>query len=298
MLSVVKVRCYFCHKNFLTKRAYFVFNKEFGYNSFCSRKCHYKSKFRGKTLICDNPTCDKKFYRAPNDILANNYCSSACAATVNNQKYPKWPKRRCAICKKEFKNRDSKYCSTKCGYLSISNYRSGRSKYTKEQLLSAIKDFYRQHQRTPAKREMPKIVDCAIHKFESWTKTIQAAGLIPNRSHDHRMYKRLLGKAKDGHKCDSVSEILVDNWFHKNKIKHSRNVPYPNTNHIADWAVSNGKVFVEYFGLANDSPRYDRAIKEKQELCKKNKIKLIEIYPKDLYPKNLLNNKLTGVKEL
>lgn len=295
MLSSVKVRCHFCNKHFLTKSAYFIFNKEVGYNSFCSRKCHYKSKFRGKTLTCDNPTCDKKFYRAPNDILANNYCSSSCAATVNNQRYPKWPKRYCAICKKEFKNRDSKYCSNKCGRSGF--HYSHSSKYTRKQIVLTIKDFYKNYRRVPAKREMGGLVGCATNTFGSWNNAILAADLTPNRSHDNRMYKRLCGKAADGHKCDSVSEILIDNWFHKNKIKHSRNISYPNTNHIADWAVKNNKIFIEYFGLAQDSPRYDRAIREKQRLCRKHKIKLIEIYPKDLYPKNLLGSKLSKIKK-
>jgi hypothetical protein len=61
-----------------------------------------------------------------------------------------------------------------------------------------------------------------------------------------------------------------------------------------DWAINfkNKQIFVEYFGLANDSPRYDRCIEEKIELCNKNKITLITIYPKDLYPKIYLDNNL------
>lgn len=146
--------------------------------------------------------------------------------------------------------------------------------------------------RIPAKRELTEVSHRAINLFGSWNSAIIAAGLEPNRSHDNRMYKRLLGKAKDGHGCDSVSEILIDNWLRENKIKHSRNIPYPTTNHIADWTVDDGKVFIEYFGLAKDSPRYDRSIKEKVNLCRKNKIKLISIYPKDLYPNNRLDEVL------
>ena len=108
------------------------------------------------------------------------------------------------------------------------------------------------------------------------------------------MYKRSNAKALDGHLCDSISELLIDNWLHKNNIPHRRDVHYPGTHHKADWEIisKNQKIFVEYFGLANDSPRYDRAVKEKKELCRKHKIKLIEIYHWDLYTNKNLHNKL------
>lgn len=284
---MVRVKCYFCHKQFLTKRAYFVFNKEVGYHSFCSKKCHYKSKLRGRILTCDNPSCNKRFYRAPNNILPNNYCSKSCAAIVNNQKYPKYPPRYCTY--RECKNlvkRDSPYCSLECGKLS-------KFKYTKKEIVDIIKKHHQNTNRVPSKRELSEISHKAIHLFGSWNNAITIANLNPNRSHDSRMYKRLCGKAIDGHKCDSVSEILIDNWLHKNKIKHLRNVRYPNTHYLADWAVAENKTFIEYFGLASDSPRYDRAIKEKIKLCRKNKIKLIGIYPKDLYPNNQLGKVLS-----
>jgi len=256
------------------------------------------SKFKktGKWLICENEHCSNKFYRVKHAILEHNFCSQSCAAIVNNHRYPKWPKRYCAICKKEFKNRDSEYCSTKCGYLSTSNYRNGKSKYTREQIILVIRNFYQQHKRVPAKREVLGIVGCATHKFGSWTATIAAAGLEPHRSHDHRMYRRMKTKARDGHVCDSISEVVIDNWLAKHNISHTRNAKYPTTNHQADWAIKDSTVFVEYFGLAKDSPRYDKEIKRKQNLCRKNKIKLVEIYPSDLYLTISLDVKLASFR--
>lgn len=143
---------------------------------------------------------------------------------------------------------------------------------------------------------MVEISHKAIHLFGSWNNAITTADLNPNRSHDNRMYKRLLGKAKDGHECDSISEILIDNWLTEHNISHVRDEKYPTTNHKADWAIGDN-VFIEYFGLVKDSPRYDREIKLKKRLCKKNAIKLIEIYPKDLYPKNSLDNRLSQFKQ-
>lgn len=281
------VRCYFCHKKFLTKKAYFIFNKEMGYNSFCSKACHYKSKLRGRSLICENPLCSKSFYRSPHSISAFNYCSRSCAAIINNQKYPKWPVRYCAVpgCKNPVKRTESKYCSTACG-------KKGRFKYTQEGIIGVIKKYSEKMDRIPTKRELTEVSHRAINLFGSWNSAIIAAGLEPNRSHDNRMYKRLFGKAKDGHSCDSVSEILIDNWLTENQISHARETKYPTTNHMADWSIEDGKIFIEYFGLAKDSPRYDRSIKTKIKICRKNNIKLIGIYPKHLYPKNKLDSHL------
>lgn len=106
------------------------------------------------------------------------------------------------------------------------------------------------------------------------------------------LYKRVETKARDGHICDSTSEAIIDDWLTKNGISHNKDVPYPQTNHRADWAIEKGKVFIEYFGLANDSPRYDRAVQKKIQFCQKYKIKLIEIYPSDLYPRACLDSKL------
>lgn len=141
---------------------------------------------------------------------------------------------------------------------------------------------------------MERITKSCIKIFGSWNNTIQAAGFIPNRSHDNRMYRRINATAIDGHLCDSVSELLIDNWLYKNNILHERDACYPKTHHKTDWKVfaKNKETFVEYFGLANDSPRYDRAIKEKKKLCYKNKIALIAIYSKDIYPKEFSEKNL------
>ena len=169
----------------------------------------------------------------------------------------------------------------------------GRFRYTKKELVDLLKSHFNKNGRVPARREVPEISHKATHLFNSWNKALIAAGLEPHRSHDHRMYKRLKAKAQDGHLCDSTSEAIIDNWLYKNKVRHSRNVPYPNTGHLSDWATKNDKIFIEYFGLAKDSPRYDRSIREKITMCRKNKIKLIGVYPKDLYPTNKLDKILS-----
>ncbi|MDP3697454.1 MAG: hypothetical protein Q8R55_05550 [Candidatus Taylorbacteria bacterium] len=194
-----------------------------------------------------------------------------------------------------FRREGSLYCSSTCGYTSWK--RSHNFKYTPQQITDFIRKFFSENDRVPAKRELGKICDTTIRLFGSWNKAIEAAGLQPNRSHENRMYKRTRTKAADGHVCDSVSEAIIDNWLTENKIPHERNTKYPNSKHLADWSIKEN-IFIEYFGLAKDSPRYDRAVKEKLKLCKKNNIKLIAIYPKDLYPKVRLKDKFSEIDKV
>lgn len=137
---------------------------------------------------------------------------------------------------------------------------------------------------------MPEIAYACVYYFGSWNQAVLAAGLVPNRSHSQRMYKRANAKASDGHVCDSVSEAIIDNWLTAHNISHQKGGQYPGTNFKTDWMV--GDVFIEYFGLAKDSPRYDREIKKKRNFCHSRNIKLIEIYPHELYPSMTFEKKL------
>jgi len=290
-MNLVKVKCAFCGKEFFRSKGRFNEAKKFRWKQYCSWKCLSRNKIKRKVLYCEN--CGKHFSRAPNDISPHNYCSHSCAMIVNNKRYSR---RRlkpvlkiCAKCGEQFKKStgNKKYCSMRC--------RNEAERYAPNELLNIIKNTFKKLGRVPARREILKGADKACAKsFGSWNNAVSAAGFTPNRSHDNRMYKRANAKALDGHLCDSISELLIDNWLYKNNISHERDAHYPGTHHKADWAIIIGKqkIFVEYFGLANDSPRYDRAVKEKERLCGKHKISLISIYPKDLYPKNFLEDNL------
>ena len=287
-MNLVKVKCVFCDKEFFRGRGRFNEAKKFGWNQYCSKECLVRNRTKKKVLFCEN--CGKIFTRCPNDIAPYNYCSQSCAAKVNNSKHPKRKAKlkTCMECGKQFRKSKGnlKYCSIKC--------RREAEGHTPVELLEIIRNTAKKIGRIPAKRELKRISDACRKSFGSWNNAIIAAGFRPNRSHDHRMYKRIPTKAIDGHLCDSVSEAIIDDWFTKNNIPHERDVPYPETNHKTDWVIRLGEtnIFVEYFGLANDSPRYDRTIREKRRLCQKNKIRLIEIYHWDLYPKRRFKNKI------
>ena len=186
MATFKKVSCINCKKRFYKDKGHYNENLKLGNNFYCSRKCQYTYKMQGKFLICGRSGCNKKFYRMPHEITIYNYCSQSCAAIVNNQRYPKWPKRYCVACGKEFKNRESKYCSSKCGWLILRNYHP--AKYTREQIITIIKKYYQKHKRVPAKRDILELTHRVPHLFGSWNKVILAAGFTPNRSHDNRMY--------------------------------------------------------------------------------------------------------------
>ena len=240
-------------------------------------------------LQCEN--CGKNFIRRKYSISRHIYCSRSCAASVNNRTYPKRPApvKLCTSCGKKFhKSAISIYCSVECRFI-------GQQKHTKKDILLNIRKAAKKLGRSPAKRELLLFADAASRLFGSWNNAVQSAGLKPHRSDDNRMYHRTKTKARDGHVCDSISEAIVDNWLAKHGIDHTRDAKYPTTNHRADWAIKDGGVFVEYFGLAKDSPRYDREIKVKKKLCKNHKIQLIEIYPSDLYPKVSLSQKLSNI---
>ena len=237
-------------------------------------------------MKCENQLCGRSFQRMPKDISPHNYCSQSCAAVVNNKKYPKWhsPPRVCAQCSKEYKGWGKIYCSVICR-------KKAWRPYTKESLIPLVQYLGKKLGRIPGKRENRELSERCVKVFGSWNKAIVAAGLEPNRSHNDRMYKRSMTRAADGHICDSVSEALIDNWLSEHGIAHERNAKYPTTNHRADWQLQSG-AFVEYFGLAKDSPRYDRAVLQKQRLCEQYEIDLISLYPDDLYPKISLQDKL------
>jgi len=289
MANIKKVSCKNCKKLIYRKIRRFNENIKLGWNFYCSKKCEYEHRTKRKKLKCEN--CGKTFERSLSQISTHNYCSRSCAAIMNNKNYPKIREVimiTCANCGKKYRKstNNKKYCSIVC--------RKKAEQKTPEELIKTIKETVRKLKRVPSKRELKNISDSCRKIFGSWNNAVLMAGFLPNRSHSNRMYKRMEAKAEDGHLCDSVSELLIDNWFYKNNILHEKNVPYPETHHVADWKIlgETKETFVEYFGLANDSPRYDRSVKEKKILCIKHNIALIEIYSKDIYPKDYLNDNL------
>jgi hypothetical protein len=230
------------------------------------------------SLVCENPKCKKVFVRRIYQISKHTYCSHSCAVTVNNKIHPRNPGeiKICAYCGKEFKSRE-KYCSRKCKDLGGTVSRS--------ELLSKIKKFVEKNNRIPYKWEIGHY--SAIRgRFGTWNKAIETAGFKPNPVMFARKYI-----AKDGDRCDSLAEKIIDDYLSKRNIKHIRNFPYPgNRGFTVDFKV--GENWIEFFGLSGELKRYDELKKEKLKLAKGFGIKVVKLFPKDLFPIGKLEQKL------
>lgn len=265
--------CSFCGKNFLRDRRHINESQKLGAKAYCSPVCLSKDRMRQASVICSNPKCLNKFNKSVSDITKNNYCSRSCAVSVNNAKNPKRPLliKKCANCGKEFIRRE-KYCSPYCG----------RSVHliSKEYILKSIREFHEKNGRAPMKREFSS--QKAVRRFfGSWNNAILEAGFNPQPVMFANKWFAI-----DGHKCDSLSEKIIDDWLFRRKVKHLRSVPYPENHNLnADFVINN--YWIEFFGLAGEHKRYDELRQLKLLLSKKHKLNLIEIFPEDIYRNRL-----------
>ena len=273
------ITCSYCSKNFLKDNRHINENIKLGNKFYCSAKCQYSAKRKSKELICENQDCRRRFRRTLSATSFRNFCSRSCYGQLvslrNKSKNKSF--QYCSYCGSRIDGLHT-YCPPKCWGLS--------NQIPEAEIINKLQKLADKLGRTPTKRECDFNKSC-IRRFGSWTNALIAAGLTPHRSLNQRMYKRRKCLAKDGHICNSVSELIIDNWLYENNINHQKEAPYPKGKFTADWSLSNN-ILVEYFGLAQDSRRYDEEIKKKQQICKESGINLIEIYSKDLFPKNRL----------
>ncbi len=282
MSAYVTVNCYFCGKKFLKDRGHFNENVKLGHNFYCSRICLSKAQNKQVSLSCKNPLCLKIFKRQPNDInlKGNNYCSLSCAAKVNNSKFPKRHAiiKKCLVCDEDFTGRE-KYCSLKCKHES--------QIITKKEIIKTIQEFYKKESRIPLKRGFHNYHASRL-RFGTWNKAIKTAGFEPNPV---KFAKKFI--ALDDHKCDSFSEMIIDNWLFEKNIPHKRGIYYPNSNLKTDFLI--GNFYVEFVGLSGVMKKYDFLFRKKKRLVKKLSLNLVEIYPRDLFPENRLELILSPV---
>lgn len=153
-----------------------------------------------------------------------------------------------------------------------------------EDIVYFIQDFHTKNGRIPFKAEFSHS-HAARALFGAWNRAIIAAGFEPNPVKFSKKYT-----AQDGHICDSFSEKIIDDWLSKNDIPHELHAPYEGSKFVADFMV--GGKYVEFVGLEGELKAYDNAIKRKRELWQSKGINVIEIHPKDLFPKNKLGTVL------
>lgn len=264
--------CSYCKKDFLKDNRHINENRKLGNNSFCSPLCLFSFRSRQVELRCENPQCGSSFKRSLNDISEHNYCSRSCAVAINNTKSPKKVAviKKCNYCGSSLlKYKYGFYCSHKCS--------SKAQMMDIEEIINEVKLFYKKHGRVPVKKESHHY-SVARKRFGTWNNAIIASGFRPNPV---LFADRCI--SKDGHICDSIAEMLIDDYLYERKIFHERTIPYPEGEYTVDFKIKD--YWIEYFGLAGEHKRYDELRQIKINIAKKHKLALIEIYPKDLYPK-------------
>lgn len=281
----VKLSCALCNKSFLRRKGQAKEAEKFAWRQFCSPLCHVRSQHNGAHINCSNLSCRKRFYRAKNQIqkVKRSFCSSRCVAVFYNaQRSAKLPPSICRnpSCKLPI-SRNKKFCSPQHRI----NPRKLPEDVYKKRIIERILTFYKQHGRIPVKREMYGIYQASRRLFGTWNEAVRAANLQPNPV---RFADRCM--ANDGHVCDSVAEKMIDDLLFSRKIKHKRNVPYPNTSYTADFQVS-GRL-IEFFGLRGELKEYDRHKRAKEALARKHNLTLVKIYPEDIYPLHKLEHTL------
>ncbi|MBI2620752.1 hypothetical protein HYW61_00820 [candidate division WWE3 bacterium] len=153
-------------------------------------------------------------------------------------------------------------------------------------MLRRIQNFVKRNERIPLKKELGSAYQLARKGFGTWNDAIRAAGFDPNPVMFANKHM-----AKDGHKCDSLAERIVDDWLYSKGINHQINVCYPGQKKLtADFVV--GNVWIEYFGLAGQLITYDVCMKKKFGLSKKLGFKLVQVFPYHIFPKNTLDQQL------
>ena len=297
------VKCDRCGKEFEKEiRAINEARRE-GWRIFCSRECHGAAKTTSEKRKCG--TCGIEIDVQRSYIVHSKtgrfYCSSSCAAKTNNLGYihtaesrrktsqalfgkrrngdgNSWTNGICLVCGNEFKHPTVQHrvvCSVKCGQ----TYRFGSLPYNKEEVVEKVVSLVTQLGKAPSSKLVERKLSSAARKFfGSWNKLIKAIGCKPNTQ-----WVRFKPTCKDGHKADSISEMLVDNWLSANGIKHERRKGYPEGRYTCDFYLPDSDLWVEYFGIDNRS-WYRETMRVKEDMARRHELKLVGIHPSDLYP--------------
>jgi len=288
-MNFVKLKCGFCEKEFLRENGRYNEAKKFGWKQYCSLGCQYKMKVTRVKMKCGNHDCNKTVSRLKNQYEQSKsglvFCSASCAAVFNNTFRIKI--KHCGICGKQFHG-DPKYCSKECACKAISAQRRV-IKISKKQIIDEIQSFYQENGRIPVKREYSHY-NATRDRFGNWNNAIATAGFKPNPV----LYAEKQ-VAKDGHRCDSFAEKIIDDLLFAKNIQHEREVFYPNSKKLKVDFVANGQ-WIEFFGLAGEIKCYDDVIKRKLAIIKKHKISFIALYPKDIFPASRLDKIINTIQ--
>ncbi len=280
-MQLLCVKCRECGKRICRTRGRLNEARKYKWKSYCSLTCQSKAKNKSNYVLCALPSCNNRVTRKKADLgkTERSFCSHSCAAEFYNLRRVR-KTRICAnpSCSSTFYG-DNKYCSAAC-------IPKRESKYSAQVILEEIRNFKSEHERIPTKMDLMKIYRVTREFFGTWNNAIKKAGFEPNPVMFAKKYI-----AKDGHRCDSLAEMIIDDWLYVRDISHKRSYPYPsNLGLTVDFLVED--FWIEFFGLSGQHKRYDEPKAIKISLASKLKLSLIEVYPKHLFPENKLDEVL------
>lgn len=314
-MKKIEVSCEVCNNKFFRSVSRYNEAVKFGWKHFCSSSCQGVYRTRSLKLLCEN--CNKEITVRKTDYdkskSKNFFCGNSCSATYNNSKriiseehkkhtsesITAYHKKRikngeshglklkiektCLVCGKKYLGiKKRKVCSIECSRI----YQFGSLPLTKEEAIKAIQIIAEKENHTPSSKQVSRKLHHAIKKyFKSWNEGMKELGLEPNTQW---MIRKNFACA-DGHKADSISEKIIDDWFNENNLKHERWKNYPEGKYTCDFYLVDYDIWVEYFGLINEHRDYDLTVEKKRELIQKHNLKFIEIKPENLYPENKLD---------
>jgi Homing endonuclease associated repeat len=151
-----------------------------------------------------------------------------------------------------------------------------------EELIGKIQGFHSENGRIPLKREF-NAWRVFRDRFGTWNNAIKIAGFKTNPVLFAHKFTAI-----DGHRCDSFTEKIIDDWLSEHHIVHERSFRYGETKMTADFFIQ-PNIIVEFFGLAGVQKHYDEIIERKRAFCKGAGLRLLEIYPEDIFPNNNLS---------
>jgi len=89
-------------------------------------------------------------------------------------------------------------------------------------------------------------------------------------------------RATDGHLVRSKAELLIDNWLYMSEVTHAYERKLPIEEDVySDFYLPTGKVYIEYWGLDDDS-KYSFRQREKLKIYKKHGLQVIELTEKEV----------------
>lgn len=300
----VEVICSYCGNLFLRPRNRYNEAVRNGGNQFCSRECQNQFQDTKETVSCNHCGTPIKIHRG---LIAKSktgrfFCSHTCSASETNKgrihteatrkkiqeknsrgpvirKLPNHEERPCMVCGKPFSSRDNdvKACSKVCGQI----LQHGVLPLTKEEVITQIQALVGQLGHTPSSKQVThSLTHAAARFFGSWNKAMISLGFEPNTQWMSK--KKLI--CKDGHKADSLAERILDDWFYEQGVQHERAKRYPDSRLNCDFYLTEYDIWVEYFGLWQQHPRYDQTVLEKYARAKTHGINLIGISPEMMFP--------------